>query len=90
MAMAPHITRKFLWWLPGRMIVQTWRGSNWKRSDPDSILVLTFARARGGARLMTVHANVPDANAKSITRGWHAYSWRPWKAYLRKKGRRRG
>ena len=28
--------------VPGRLIVQTWRGSNWKKSEGDSILILTF------------------------------------------------
>ncbi len=73
------------------MIVQTWRGSNWKRSDTDSVLILSFQRVRGGSRLVMVHANVPDANAKSIgsrTGGWHGHYWRAWWAYLRKKGAR--
>ncbi len=88
MAMAPHITGKFLVLVPGRMIVQTWRGSNWKTSDLNSVLVLTFERARGGSRLLMVHANVPDANAKSIgsrTGGWHGHYWRAWKVYLKRR-----
>jgi activator of HSP90 ATPase len=39
--------------IPNRMIVQAWRSSEWKKADPDSILVVTFERsANGGA---TVH-----------------------------------
>ena len=78
----------FLLLMPGRMIVQTWRGSNWKRSDLDSVLTFTFEGVPGGSRLTMVHANVPDANAKSIgsrTGGWHGHYWRPWKAYLKRK-----
>jgi uncharacterized protein YndB with AHSA1/START domain len=92
MAMAPHISGKFLHLVPGRMIVQTWRGSNWKRSDTDSILTLTFERVAQGTRLVMVHANVPEANARSIasaTSGWHGHYWRPWKGYLRKQRARR-
>src|SRR5439155_206390 len=36
MQMAPHITGTFLSLVPGKLIVQTWRGSDWKRSDLDS------------------------------------------------------
>jgi uncharacterized protein YndB with AHSA1/START domain len=88
MAMAPHITGKFLVLVPGRMIVQTWRGSTWKRSDLDSVLTLAFERVRGGSRLVMVHANVPDAHARSIgsrNSGWYKHYWRPWKAYLRRR-----
>jgi uncharacterized protein YndB with AHSA1/START domain len=88
MAMAPHITGKFLHLVPGRMVVQTWRGSNWKKSDGDSILTLTFQRVRRGTKLVMVHTNVPEAHARSIgsrTSGWHAHYWRPWRAYLNKR-----
>lgn len=74
--------------VPGRMIVQSWRGSDWRKSELDSILVLTFDRAPGGARLGLIHANIPDRRSASIQRGWHNYYWKPWRAYLRKaKGR---
>jgi activator of HSP90 ATPase len=74
--------------VPGRMIVQSWRGVDWRKRELDSILTLTFEKARGGARLGLVHANIPDRRAASIQRGWHSYYWRPWRAYLRKvKGR---
>ncbi len=89
MAVAPHITGKFLHLVPGRLIAQTWRGANWKKSDADSILVLSLSPARGGSRLEMVHTNVPDASAKSITGGWRTHYWKPWKAYLAKKARRR-
>lgn len=73
--------------VPGRMIVQTWRGSDWRKADADSILILTFSRARGGGRLSLVHANIPDRHYAHINRGWPKYYWKPWRAYLRRKGR---
>jgi len=82
MQMAPHITGTFLSLVPGKLIVQTWRGSDWKRSDLDSVLILAFSRRQRGAM---VHANVPDAHARSITKGWHTYYWQPWKKYLRRR-----
>lgn len=47
-----------------RPIVQSWRASDWKKTDLDSILILMFSRAPRGARIALVHANVPDK--------WHA------------------
>jgi len=68
--------------VPRRMIVQSWRGEDWKRSELDSILVLVFDRAPGGGRVSLVHANIPDRYCAGIRRGWHEYYWKRWKAYL--------
>lgn len=79
---------KMLAIVPNRMIVQSWRGSDWKKSEPDSILILTFSKASRGARLGLVHANIPDRHYAGIRRGWTKYYWNPWRAYLRKAKRR--
>lgn len=71
--------------VPNRMIVQAWRGSNWKKTDLDSVLILTFSKAPGGGRVNLVHANIADQRHASIQRGWTTYYWKPWKAYLRRK-----
>lgn len=68
--------------VPGRLIVQAWRSSEFKDSDPDSVLVLTFAKAAKGATVTMAHANVPDGQAKALTAGWHDFYWKPWKAFL--------
>ena len=69
--------------VPGRMIVQSWRGADWRKGELESILILTFGPAPGGARLDLVHANIPERRVASIRRGWHTYYWRPWRIYLR-------
>ena len=74
--------------VPKKMIVQSWRGSSWRKSDLDSLLVLTFSKASGGGQINLVHANVPDQHAAGIQKGWHTYYWKPWNAYL-KQGKRR-
>jgi activator of HSP90 ATPase len=68
--------------LPRRMIVQAWRANHWKAGDPDSILVLRFAKAPGGGRIDLVHVNVPAHDHHGVTRGWKQYYWAPWKRYL--------
>src|SRR5215831_17518965 len=85
-----HLRGRNLAIVPGRMIVQSWRGSNWKKRDLDSILVLVFGPARGGGRVSLIHVNLPDANAASINRGWATYYWKRWRRYLKRTpGRRR-
>ncbi len=71
--------------VPKRMIVQSWRGSYWKKTDLDSILILTFSKVRGGGRMTLVHANVPDKYAPQIRKGWNTYYWTRWRAYLRRR-----
>jgi activator of HSP90 ATPase len=69
--------------IPNRMIVQTWRSSEWKKADPDSILVVSFEKsADGGAKVDLVHVGVPEYDHSGVTHGWVKYYWEPWKEYL--------
>lgn len=70
--------------VPKRMIVQSWRGLDWKKADLDSILILTFSKARGGGRITLVHANVPDKWHARLKQGWHTHYWNRWRAYLKR------
>jgi activator of HSP90 ATPase len=71
--------------VPGKMIVQSWRSTYFKKSDSDSILVMTFSKVPGGARIDLVHVNVAAQDHKGVTNGWKQYYWDPWRAYLKKK-----
>jgi activator of HSP90 ATPase len=67
---------------PKRLIVQTWRGTPWTTSDPDSILTLCFEPTPGGARLLLTQALVPDAAYDTIEAGWHTNYWSRWRRFL--------
>lgn len=73
--------------IPKRMIVQSWRSINFKKGDPDSILVLTFSKTATGARVDIVHAGVPEQDHAGVTQGWPKFYWEPWRAYLAKRGK---
>jgi activator of HSP90 ATPase len=73
---------KLLLVVPGKMIVQAWRSSAWKKTDADSILVLTFSKEASGARVDLAHVNVPEHDHQGVTKGWEKYYWKPWRAYL--------
>jgi hypothetical protein len=68
--------------VPNRMIVQSWRSINFRPADPDSILILEFSTAPGGAQVEIVHVNVPVQDYKGVAKGWTHYYWKPWKKYL--------
>jgi activator of HSP90 ATPase len=70
--------------VPKYMIVQSWRGSHWKKEEIDSILVLTFWPEGDHGRIELVHANVADSDYEGVKEGWEKYYWKPWREYLMK------
>jgi activator of HSP90 ATPase len=75
--------------VPNRLIVQAWRATHWKANEADSILVLEFSKAPGGAQIDLVHVNVPQHDHKGVSQGWRKYYWQPWKKYLAAKTKKR-
>jgi len=84
-AFGGSISGRNLMLVPGKMIVQTWRSTYFKKTDPDSILVMTFTKIAGGARIDLAHVNVAAQDHKGVTNGWKQYYWDPWRAYLKKR-----
>ena len=76
-----NVTGSNLLVVPGRMIVQSWRGNVWEQDDLDSILVLTFSETPGGAQIAMVHANTPD----QFIEQWNEFYWKPMKQLLKRK-----
>jgi activator of HSP90 ATPase len=76
------ITGRMLYTVPGHMIVQTWRSSEWHPEDIDSVLVLTFWPVGDAGRIELVHVNVADHDVEAVTQGWEKYYWKPWRSYL--------
>ena len=64
------------------VIVQSWRTTDFKESDPDSQVMFHFSKKGDGTRLMFVHSKVPDRLAEEFRQGWIDYYWVPLKAYL--------
>ena len=80
-----YISGKNLKLVKGKMILQTWRAQGWKKSDLDSIFLLTFEDKGDDAVLHMVHTNISDEYAASIKKGWNEHYWNRWKKYLAKK-----
>lgn len=70
--------------IPGKLIVQRWRSSNFAETDADSVLVLTFTQEAKMGRIDLAHVNVPKQDHAGVTNGWPKYYWKPLRAYLRK------
>jgi len=67
----------------GKLIVQSWRASDWNNEELDSTFILSFEQKGNDAIINMTHANVPDRQAASLKTGWDDFYWKPWKAYLR-------
>jgi activator of HSP90 ATPase len=77
-----YITGKNLRLVKDQLVVQTWRGSDWKKSDADSIFMIKLEQKGKNAVLHAVHAFVPDIHATHLNKGWHEHYWEPWKQFL--------
>jgi activator of HSP90 ATPase len=77
-----YITGKNLRLVKNKLIVQSWRGQDWKSSDLDSTFVISLQQKGKNVELQAIHANIPDKHAKGIDKGWHEFYWEPWKKFL--------
>ena len=69
--------------VPGKRIVQTWRSNVFRKSDADSIVVLTFLpKGRKRTLLDLQHLNVPAQDYAAVSRGWEEYYFVPWRKYV--------
>ena len=71
--------------VPGRLIVQSWRSTNFAAGDPDSTLILSFTpvTAKSG-RIDLVHVNVSAVDYNGVRAGWSTHYWKPWRNALAK------
>jgi uncharacterized protein YndB with AHSA1/START domain len=80
-----YVSGKNLQLVPGRLIVQTWRGADWDEAEPDSILFLSFEEIPGGGEVRLVHAGLSPKNAERHAIGWRTHYWNRWKSYLERR-----
>ncbi len=76
-----YITGYNLELVPGRRIVQAWRGSDFPEGVY-SVLSLELKPRGKGTRLTVDQVGVPDALRDSIDEGWHEFYWGPMKEYF--------
>ena len=67
------------------LIVQFWRSTEFKETDPDSTLILSFTPEGNEGRIDLIHLDVPDHDYDGVNQGWEQYYWKPWRDYLKGK-----
>jgi len=68
--------------IKNKLIVQSWRASDWDAGDIDSTFIILFEQKGKNVIVNVTHANLPDKQAASIDKGWYTWYWEPWKSYL--------
>ena len=81
------LTGTILQVVPNRLIVQSWRSTEFAKRDLDSTLILSFWPDPAGCRIELTHVNVADTDFAGVSEGWSKYYWLPWRAYLEKSAR---
>ena len=76
------LSGRMLQCVPGRLIVQAWRSTAFRKGDVDSTLILRFSGSGRRGRIDLVHANVPAHDYRGVGEGWKNYYWKPWRKYL--------
>ena len=71
--------------IPKRLIVQSWRSTNFGKRDGDSTLILRFLPNGKGGRIELTHVNVAERDFGGVSDGWAKYYFVPWRAYLERK-----
>jgi activator of HSP90 ATPase len=66
---------------PNRMIVQSWRGSDWPKGH-NSKATFSLTRVKGGTRLTFTQTGGPEKEYADIRQGWRDYYWKPMKEML--------
>jgi activator of HSP90 ATPase len=68
--------------VPGKLIVQAWRGRDWPKGAY-SVVTYSFAALSGGrTKLSFAHVGIPPKDVKSKIEGWKSFYWAPLKKYL--------
>jgi activator of HSP90 ATPase len=81
-AYGTYIKGKNLRLIKDKLIVQTWRSSDWGKKETDSIFMISLEPKGKDVILHAVHANLPDEAAADLDKGWHDFYWKLWKAHL--------
>jgi activator of HSP90 ATPase len=59
--------------VPKSIIVQSWRGKDWKPGDRDSLLILNFLPEGDAGKIELVHLYVPERHFDDVSDGWQKY-----------------
>lgn len=80
-----YITGQNISLTPYEEIVQTWRTTEFKTDDEDSVLSLLFRGIdHGKTELTLIHQNIPEGQTSDYEKGWREHYFEPMTKYFKK------
>jgi len=77
-----YISGETLWLERGRLIVQSWRASDFPEEAIDSRLEVHFEPVEGGTRVVIEHRDLPAGQASRYEEGWRTWYLEPLRAWF--------
>jgi uncharacterized protein YndB with AHSA1/START domain len=77
-----YITGRNLELVPGKRIVQSWRTTEFARTDEDSRLEIHLEPAGAHTKIRLVHTHIPKGQGPNYEKGWHEYYFEPMRSYF--------
>ena len=63
--------------VPGKKIVQTWRGAGWPEGHYSKITYSLASAGKGRTKLSFTHTGIPASEIEGIKKGWIGHYWKP-------------
>jgi uncharacterized protein YndB with AHSA1/START domain len=73
-----------------RLIVQSWRNTEFAKDAPDHRVEVRLAKAGGGTKLTFIHSGLTPAGVKRYRKGWRDYYFVPMQKYFAAKRKKKG
>jgi uncharacterized protein YndB with AHSA1/START domain len=67
---------------PGKRIVQSWRTTEFKPEDRDSVVDVKLSKTKGGTKVTVVHSDIPAGLGPQYEQGWEDHYFRPMETYF--------
>lgn len=77
-----YIMGKTLELKPYKKIVQSWRTTEFAKSDADSKLEIILEKVKAGTKITLIHTQIPKGGKDEYKQGWLDYYFQPMKKYF--------
>jgi uncharacterized protein YndB with AHSA1/START domain len=65
-----------------KLIVQSWRNTEFAEAAPDHRIEVRLAKVAGGTKMIFVHSGLTPAGIRRYRKGWRDYYFTPMKRYF--------
>lgn len=77
-----YISGRTIGMKPHWRILQTWRTTNFRPNDPDSLVEVLFEKTANGCTLTLNHTKLPQGQGETYKKGWIDFYFTPMTNYF--------